>query len=207
MVNPIRSPTSGQKGSAFLGFAISNPFFFWKSKNVPRRSKSYLESKNKVFSKMVSPWLLVEWLVLWSVLNLSFFVLTLFILRHGFNVGLDPHRKGKITKNQTKTPTNTPPWGARPTLSAQCGPICTRTPSQPRRPLPLALTIPVACSGERPFLHKTAQGCINLTLAVHEWVDSRFLVLPGSLWIFTEITGHKYISPLNPCREFKNKSE
>jgi len=32
--------------------------------------------------------------------------------------------------------------------------MCTRNPSQPRRPLPLALKPLVACSGERPFLHK-----------------------------------------------------
>jgi len=41
-----------------------------------------------------------------------------------------------------QTPTHTPPGGARPTLSAQCGPICTWTPSYP--PLPLALITPTA---------------------------------------------------------------
>ena len=30
----------------------------------------------------------------------------------------------------------------------------------------------------------TAQGCTNRTLAVHDRVNSRFLVLPGSLSIF-----------------------
>jgi len=31
--------------------------------------------------------------------------------------------------------------------------------------------------------------------------------LPGCLSILTEITGHKYFSPLEPYREFKYKSE
>ena len=53
----------------------------------------------------------------------------------------------------------------------------------------------------------SAQGWRNCTLAVHERVNSRFLVLPGSLSIFTEITGHKYFSPLKPCREFKYISQ
>ena len=53
----------------------------------------------------------------------------------------------------------------------------------------------------------SAQEMTNRTLAVHERVNSRFLVLPGSLSIFTPITGHKYLSPLKHCREFKYKSE
>ena len=51
-----------------------------------------------------------------------------------------------------QTPTHNPLGGAHPTPSAQCGLICTRTPSQPRRLLPTALITPVAWSGERPFL-------------------------------------------------------
>jgi len=74
--------------------------------------------------------------------------------RHRINVGPDPCRKGSITGNETKTPTHTTPGGACPTLSAQCGPICTRNPSQPQRPLPLAFITPVAWSGERPSLHR-----------------------------------------------------
>ena len=42
----------------------------------------------------------------------------------------------------------------------------------------------------------SAQGWRNRTLAVHERVNSRFLVLPGSLSIFTQITGVKYFSLL-----------
>jgi len=37
---------------------------------------------------------------------------------------------------------------------------------------------------------RTAQEWTNRTLAVRERANSRFLVLPGSLFIFTEITGH-----------------
>ena len=43
-------------------------------------------------------------------------------------------------------------------------------------------------------------------LAVHEWVDSRFLVLPGSESTITEITEYIYFSPLKHCRECKYKS-
>jgi len=39
-------------------------------------------------------------------------------------------------------------------MPSQCRPICTRTPSQPRRPLPLVLMAPTAWSGERPFFHR-----------------------------------------------------
>ena len=53
----------------------------------------------------------------------------------------------------------------------------------------------------------SAQGWTNRTLAVHERVDSRFLVLPGSGCIFTEITEYKYFSPSKPSRKFKYKSE
>jgi len=53
----------------------------------------------------------------------------------------------------------------------------------------------------------SAQEQTNRTLAVHERENSRFLVLPGSLSIFTQITGHKYFSPLKPCREIKYESE
>ena len=45
----------------------------------------------------------------------------------------------------------------------------------------------------------TTQDARNRTLAVHERVNSRFLVLPGGLSIVTQITGHKYFSPLEPC--------
>jgi len=45
------------------------------------------------------------------------------------------------------------------------------------------------------------------TLAVHERVDSRFLVLPDSESTITEITEYTYFSPLKPCRKLKCKSE
>ena len=59
----------------------------------------------------------------------------------------------------------------------------------------------------KTHIYVSAQEWTNHTLAVHERVNSRFLVLPGSLSIFTEITGHKYFSPLKPCREFKYISQ
>jgi len=61
-----------------------------------------------------------------------------------------------ITGNRelNQTPTHTPPGGARPTLLAQCEPICTWTPSHPRRTLLLALIIPTAWREKRPFLHR-----------------------------------------------------
>ena len=40
-------------------------------------------------------------------------------------------------------------------------------------------------------------------LAVHERVDSRFLVLAGSKSTITEITEYTCFSPLKPRREFK----
>ena len=52
-----------------------------------------------------------------------------------------------------------------------------------------------------------AQGWTDRTLAVHERVDSRFLVLPGSESTITEITEYIYFSPSKPCREFTYKSE
>ena len=56
-------------------------------------------------------------------------------------------------------------------------------------------------------LTRSAQGWTNRTLAVHERVDSRFLVLPGSESTITEITEFIYFSLLKPSREFKYKSE
>jgi len=53
----------------------------------------------------------------------------------------------------------------------------------------------------------TAQECTDRTLAVHERVDSRFLVLPGSESTITETTEYIYFSPSKPCREFKYKSD
>jgi len=53
----------------------------------------------------------------------------------------------------------------------------------------------------------TAQGWNNRTLAVHERVDCRFVVLPGSRSTITEITEYTYFSPLKPRREFEYKSE
>jgi len=52
-----------------------------------------------------------------------------------------------------------------------------------------------------------AQEWTDRTLAVHERVDSRFLVLPGSELTITKITEYIYFSLLKPCREFKYKSE
>ena len=54
---------------------------------------------------------------------------------------------------------------------------------------------------------RTAQEWTNRTLAVHERVDSRSLVLPGSKSTITEITEYLNFSPLKPCREFEYKSE
>ena len=77
----------------------------------------------------------------------------------------------------------------------------------------------LACLGMRKELEKktrkmtiygnapSAQGWSNRTLAVHERVNSRFLVLPESLSIFTQITGLKYFSLLSPRGEIKYKSE
>jgi len=52
-----------------------------------------------------------------------------------------------------------------------------------------------------------SQECTNLTVAVHERVDSRFLILPGSESTITEITEYIYFGPSKPVREFKYKSE
>jgi len=56
-------------------------------------------------------------------------------------------------------------------------------------------------------LAAAAQEWTNLTLAVHERVDSRILVLPGSESTITEITEYIHFSPLKPRREFQYKSE
>ena len=47
---------------------------------------------------------------------------------------------------------------------------------------------------EKTYIHLPAKDARNRILAVHELVDSRFLVLAGSESIFTEITGYKYFS-------------
>ena len=52
-----------------------------------------------------------------------------------------------------------------------------------------------------------AQEWTNHTLAVHERLNSQFLVLSGSLSNFTEITGGKCLSPSKSYCEFKYKSE
>ena len=52
----------------------------------------------------------------------------------------------------------------------------------------------------------SAQVWNNRTLAVHERVDSWFLVLPGSESTITEITEYTYFSPLKPCCAFRYKS-
>ena len=54
--------------------------------------------------------------------------------------------------------------------------------------------------------HITAQEWTNRTLSVHERIDSRFLVLPGSELSITEITEYIYFSPLKLRREFEYKS-
>ena len=48
----------------------------------------------------------------------------------------------------------------------------------------------------------TAQEWTSRTLAVHEWVDSRFLVLPGSESTITEITAYIYFGQFEARREF-----
>jgi len=53
----------------------------------------------------------------------------------------------------------------------------------------------------------TAQELTNRTLAVHERVDFRFLVLPGSASTVTEIVEYMHFSPLKLRREFKYKSD
>ena len=53
----------------------------------------------------------------------------------------------------------------------------------------------------------SAQEWTNRTLAVHERVDSRFLVLPGSELTITEITEYIYFSLSKARCEFKYKSE
>jgi len=54
---------------------------------------------------------------------------------------------------------------------------------------------------------RSAQEWTNCTLAVHERVDSQFLVLPGSESTITEITEYIYFGPSKPHREFKYKSD
>jgi hypothetical protein len=54
---------------------------------------------------------------------------------------------------------------------------------------------------------RSAQEWTNRTLAVHERVDSQFLVLPGSESTITEITEYMYFGPSKPRREFKYKSD
>jgi len=60
---------------------------------------------------------------------------------------------------------------------------------------------------ENLYIFHSAQEWTHRTLAVHERVDSRFLVLPGSESTITEITEYIYFSPLKPGREFKYTSE
>ena len=50
----------------------------------------------------------------------------------------------RVNPELNQTLTHTTPGGACPTPLAQCGPICTRTSSHPRRPMPLALITPTA---------------------------------------------------------------
>jgi len=57
------------------------------------------------------------------------------------------------------------------------------------------------------YIQISSQWCRNRTLAVHERVDSRFLVLAGRDSICTQITEYKGFSPLKPSREFKYESE
>jgi len=52
----------------------------------------------------------------------------------------------EYNRELNQTPTHTPPGGARPFLSAHCGPICTRTLFHPQRPLPLVLITPAIFS-------------------------------------------------------------
>ena len=63
--------------------------------------------------------------------------------------------------------------------------------------------VPYICT----CIPESAQEWTNRTLAVHERVDSRFLVLPGSELTITEITEYIYFSPLKSFRQFKYKSE
>jgi len=62
-------------------------------------------------------------------------------LSHWLNVGTDPYWKCDI---------ELPLGGASLTPSAKCGPIRPRTPSQPRRPLPEALTAPTVWNVGKP---------------------------------------------------------
>jgi len=47
----------------------------------------------------------------------------------------------------------------------------------------------------------------NRTLISHERVDSRFLVLPGSEFIFTEITEYIYLCLILTALEFEYQSD
>jgi len=62
-----------------------------------------------------------------------------------------------------------------------------------------------AC-GKLGATHPPKDGEIS-TLNCHERVDSRFLVLAGSEFIFTEIPGYKYFSLISNHFEFKYKSD
>ena len=57
------------------------------------------------------------------------------------------------------------------------------------------------------FMYLSAQEWTNRTLAFHERTSVHFLVLPGSLFSFTEITEYRYCSPLKPIRELIYASE
>jgi len=56
-------------------------------------------------------------------------------------------------------------------------------------------------------IFSTTQGWKNRILVSHERVDSRFLVLAGSEWIYTEITEYMYFSLIQTRLEFKCKSD
>ena len=130
--------------------------------------------------------------------------------RHQFHAGLDPPRKGNMTEIQNSD--QHPTGGARPTLSVWANmysdPSTTTTPPAAGIDNPSCVKWRKALPSQGPRVHFfLAQGWTNRTLSVHERVDSRFLVLPGSLCIFTQITGHKYFCPCQPCHESKHKSD
>jgi len=75
-----------------------------------------------------------------------------------------------------------------PTLEAFPCPWTSSIPTMELVPVPLVPTCPTKWVYKTvKFLlwKRTAQGWTNRTLAVHEQVNSRYLVLPGSLFIFT----------------------
>jgi len=63
----------------------------------------------------------------------------------------------------------------------------------------------ISTVGSKTHLPENPPKWNNRTLTVHERVDSRFLVLPGSETTIPEITEYVYFSSLKPFHEFDIK--